>query len=278
MISICLRDARLPGGRSILKVAPDSTVAQLREVVQSTLSSVSESGESFDILYGIPPVLLPHEGSALSLADVPIKNGCNLRVQKSEFVGVQAQGHDKVNDPAASKKRKQPSKNSGSSSSSSGGAKIATLSDLGGKGPAPPRRSSTSKGGGGKKKASGKGAGNETDIADHLLAAVSGDASSRGKTLRKVFRGAVDLQYKSSAAVARVAALEGQSFRFETPPSNHTTGVSTLNTLSSSLGGSSGSSMRLWKRIVHFPDQHTKSRAKDHVDEIDLIPKPLVIR
>jgi hypothetical protein len=34
----------------------------------------------------------------------------------------------------------------------------------------------------------------------------------------------------------------------------------------------------LSKCAVHFPAQHTASRSKEHVDEIDMIPRPLIIR
>lgn len=55
----------------------------------------------------------------------------------------------------------------------------------------------------------------ESDISEHLLSAVSGGSSTRDKILRKVFRNAVEYQYSSSKAVARLQAVYAGSYSIQ---------------------------------------------------------------
>ena len=102
-------------------------------------------------------------------------------------------------------------------------------------------------------------AGNEEDIADHLLSAVTGGGSGRDRILRKVFRSAVENQYESSKAVARAASLSNQSYSIATHAS-----TSTLT-----------SPTELPCLKVLFPPV---GRGKNHEDVVDLIAPDMISR
>ncbi|RYG67784.1 hypothetical protein EON64_06675, partial [archaeon] len=71
-------------------------------------------------------------------------------------------------------------------------------------------------------------AGSTEDIAEHLIAAVSGGSGAHSQVLRATFRRAVELQYVASQAVARLGAVQANQFHLVVQPNVLPTDSSTV--------------------------------------------------
>lgn len=240
MISV---KVRLPNTVLSLSIDESSTFEELKV-------EIAEKGDldfDFDLLAGFP-------AKALTLADEDtihghIQNNEVLRVQAKELAGQQAQGHSKYRPSKKPNKSAPKASNSSSSSaaahatsspaaSSSGfGARIATIHSSGAANRRPAaannsraisgisgpsgglgitqRRQSSARQRQSRSIPVADAVTSESDIADHLVSAVSGGGAKRDKVLRKVFRNAVEHQYSSSKAVARLHAVYSGQYRIQ---------------------------------------------------------------
>jgi hypothetical protein len=243
----------------VLTTESDNTVEELKKKIGEELS-ISFLHE-FDLVIGVPPATRRLDDSSVRLCDVPVTTGEVIRTQKKELANTvtQSQSPQAKAKPAPARRErgKQQSQSQGQTS-----AKGAELKPFGGNmatlysnAPAAAAAAAAPK----VKRASSSRskAGNEEDIADHLLSAVTGGGASRDKMLRKVFRGAVANQYESSKAVARAASLEGGRYTIHT--------LETAQTLS----GTSLSRLH-----VTFP---ASGRGKDYEDEVDLVRSVILL-
>jgi hypothetical protein len=105
----------------------------------------------------------------------------------------------------------------------------------------------------------------EEDIASHLLSAVSGGAGSTSKTLRKVFRQAVEGEYQAAQAVARVRALHSQAYSITAVDRR----VGSANAASSS-----SASGALQQAVVKY--EKGVGYRGEYEETVELIPEPLL--
>lgn len=221
------------------------------EALKIEIAEKANIDGDFDVLAGFPlkPLTLQDE----DVIEGHISNNEVLRVQAKELSGQQAQGHAKyrpskraMTSTASTEASKKTVSTSSASPSASGfGARIATLSSSSGSASnkfrgssgrvsrpagftvfAPPgmrndqpsgrrRVRQASKSRQGQSQDGGGQGATESDIAEHLISAVSGGSSRRDKVLRKVFRSAVEYQYSSSKAVARLQAVYAGTYSIE---------------------------------------------------------------
>ena len=94
------------------------------------------------------------------------------------------------------------------------------------------------------------------------MSAATGGTGVRDKMFRKVLKGAVENQYKSSEAVSRVAALEGGTYT-----------VQELEPITHSLSGPS-----LRRVQIEFPNHQLQGGGKgsSYRDVLELVPKELI--
>lgn len=220
------------------------------EALKIEIAEKANIDGDFDVLAGFPlkPLTLQDE----DVIDGHISNNEVLRVQAKELSGQQAQGHSKYRPSKRAKtaaastetSKKTVSTVAASPSASGFGARIATLSSSSGSASNKFRGSSgrvsrpagftvfapsgvrsdqpsgrrrvrqASKPRQGQTQDGGQGT-TESDISEHLISAVSGGSSRRDKVLRKVFRSAVEYQYSSSKAVARLQAVYAGTYNIE---------------------------------------------------------------
>lgn len=207
MVMLTLK-VRGPKGVVSISIDESASFRDLKSAIAEKLDLDDEDG--FDILAGYPPGPIKIEDDALIMGSV--SNNESIRIQPKELSGVQAQG------TAAKKKRgakavtKDPTRPSTSSQPLTFGSKIATLH------PTTIRKSSpVSSQPKQKRRRLSKSdmAGNEGDICEHLIQAVSGQKGTRSKILRKVFRDAVSLQYNSTKAISRLNAVYSGQYRLQ---------------------------------------------------------------
>lgn len=210
-----------------LEVKESSTFGALRKQIADALHFASV--DAFDILAGFPPTAIAFSDNVIIMGH--IKNNESVRVQAKELAGLQAQGHT----PAPSKITKKANKAKAApvASSSGFGARIASLHSA----PTSSSRSSSSANRAPVPRGTIAGLNtssrvsssrkrqtrinvndvvkDESDIAIHLMSAVNGGSGKRDKTLRKVFRNAVEYQYNSTKAVARMHAIFSGDYEIE---------------------------------------------------------------
>ncbi len=197
---------------------------------------INEAGHGdIDLLTGFPPLILELKDE--EPIGGKIANNESIRVQPRELSGVQKLGEVKATKSKRAGSNKQLLSTNKSSSMHWGVGKIATFQGNSST-PSSVLRSTTTRstvrfgarmaslsnpsGGSRTSTAQRRGprigstdaAHSEGDIAEHLLAAVSGAAGSRSKMLRKVFRKTVSLQYGVSQALARLQAVFAASYAF----------------------------------------------------------------
>lgn len=247
---IILRDPRLPPpGRHILEIAENSTMGDLLNQI-TTILSLSDD-DDVDLILGIPPVtrILAFADLESPITSNGITNNEQIRVQPSALAGTQLQGHGKIKiarKKAASKTHSSPA------TSSTSRVQIATL-HASSSTPAPRQRTSKST------------AGTEEDIAEHLISALQGGATSRDKSLRRVFRSAVEGRYNESKAIDRIGSLTDSTYTITQSNAVHLLG--TAQSVSSSL---------LSQITVTYPKDAGQGSRGEHTETVTLIPRQLL--
>lgn len=229
------------GTAATIMMKSTDTVGDLYDSVGTSFGLLETS---FDLLFGYPPQLCSLD------PDIPLEGAISpnerIKVQLGDLRGQQAEGKGQM---TTSKKRGSKKKTASSSSpslsssasassSSSGaagspfGARVMSLSGpISSSGGASKKRraasssrsrkrSNNTASGGGDDDAAGAGVATSegdryADLTDALLSATAGGASGQDKSLRDVFRKAVEHQYKSSQDVARLAATFAGQYKFE---------------------------------------------------------------
>lgn len=219
-----------------MKVDASMSFAQLVEHIASQLKL---EGQEIELLVGFPPAVLALDDE--EPIENHLKNNESIRVQLKALSGTQKQGKPKVKRAPAPAPAPAPERRTG----------IVTLHSTSASSSSGTRRSSASRR---IRVSAGDAAHNEEDIADHLISAASGGTGKRNKTLRTVFRRAVEHQYEAAKALARLRAALGQSYAFT---SQGTTVAGEVT-----------------KVMVTFP-QGLGGRGS-YIDEVDLLSKALL--
>ena len=208
---ISLRIIGINGTTTSISIPAESLFKALKDLIVDSFQISATQRNDIEILYGFPPQ------ACKLLEDEPIspsiQSGQTLRIILSKKVD--GEGFTtlipSINSSTVStaKSKKLPPKKSSPSPQTGKSSNIVTLkgTDVSSRSfkvqnsqdkPTPKRVKRI--------RTSGQGT-SENDIAEHLIEALSGGKGTRNKILRKVFRNAVSLQYKSSQAVARLGAV-----------------------------------------------------------------------
>ncbi len=197
----------------ILTIQADATFGKLKGIIKEQDETIADG---FKLSTGFPPKMLDAEDS-LPIAD-SIGNNVSVRIHPAEEVTTSiVQGMSPPPRAKSATVASTSAKAYGSTGGSGWGGRVATLHDKGGKSQnkkasvaAPGRRS--------KKRSIFECGSDETDISTALISAVDGSGSGSGggksRFLRSVYRRAVDLQYSSTKAIARVESLHCNNFTF----------------------------------------------------------------
>mmetsp|Transcript_36338 Transcript_36338/g.37009 ORF Transcript_36338/g.37009 Transcript_36338/m.37009 type:complete len:693 (-) Transcript_36338:56-2134(-) len=209
MTEIILR-VRGPLSSTVVRCMPSTSIGDLRKLVNDSL----ELGEAdFDLLWGYPVKKLECDLSESIINHLSTNETITVRLS----AGAVNSPHRGIlqslsQNQSRSKSRQSPTSTSPvGRSTSSGlnfGARIASLSSP--KGRSPVDKSSSPRI---KRSRIQSSASNEEDISIHLLAAVSGGTGKRDKMLRAAFRRAVELQYDTATAQARVSSALSGAYR-----------------------------------------------------------------
>ena len=243
------------------------------------------NSDAVDLLWGFPPRIINLNDN--DILNNNIENNETIRVQLKENSGLK-QAQTPI---AKGKKKKEVTSNNNNSSSSSSssssstfGARIASISN--GKVVLEKRPSdntsknsnkrqktnesywnklinktmkedNSSNGGKRVKKTVRSSAGSEGDITEHLVAAATGDVSTRSKNFRKTFKHAMELNYAWTLSVQRLASLYSGHYTIEESQNSRVLG--------------SGDST-----VLKIKFQKGPSGTSYHEEEVNLVPKPIL--
>ena len=210
MSTITIRIRGFTAAQTITMLTPPSIkLIDLKLQIVDSLLLDDKNPNHFDILLGFPPVLLDEDNDFI----VILSRGDSIRLQKKLMAGIQAYSDKKY--PTTNRASKTSNNNIHTLNSSSVSPKVQKNQSI-------------------RRKATGS---NEEDIADHLINAVNGGSSSRDKTLRKVFRSAIELQYATTKAVDRLGSVYSGGYTITENNSVLGTGNNTTITVAFRLGG-----------------------------------------
>ena len=223
-----------------LSISPDLTYDEFKLLLSQEFKFNNK--QEYDVMSGYPPMIVQIASPNTTLLKDILSNNDNIRLQLKEDSGKQLQGKTTIVTKSKTKSSLHSGTTTTSSSSSAAaassimntssskssslsfGAKISDLSTL-----VSPNRNTSNNTAGSKRNTEIDASGNEQpakhtrhhrstekitsedDICEHLLNAINGGNTNIHKTLRRVFRNAVGLQYNATKAIDRLnAGLSGQ--------------------------------------------------------------------